>query len=44
MFHRGRIVFDVAGAERAATSVADLLSLFKRDQGEELSDDALLLD
>jgi putative ABC transport system ATP-binding protein len=44
MFHRGRIIFDVAGRERAATSVADLLSLFKRDQGEELSDDALLLD
>jgi putative ABC transport system ATP-binding protein len=44
MLHRGRIVFDVAGGERAATSVSDLLSLFKRDQGEELSDDALLLD
>ncbi len=43
MFHRGEIVFDVAGAQRAAMSVADLLALFKRDQGEELSDDALLL-
>jgi len=43
MFHRGEIVFDVAGAERRAMSVVDLLALFKRDQGEELSDDALLL-
>ena len=44
MFHRGKIVFDVAGAQRAAMSVSDLLALFRRDQGEELSDDALLLD
>lgn len=43
MFHRGRIIFDAAGAQREAMSVADLLALFKRDQGEELSDDALLL-
>lgn len=43
MFHRGRVVFDVAGAERAALTVPDMLALFKRDQGEELSDDALLL-
>lgn len=43
MFHRGEIVFDVFGKERRAMSVADLLALFKRDQGEELSDDALLL-
>lgn len=43
MFHRGEIVFDVVGDERRAMSVTDLLALFKRDQGEELSDDALLL-
>ncbi len=43
MYHRGEIVFDVFGAERRAMGVADLLALFKRDQGEELSDDALLL-
>jgi putative ABC transport system ATP-binding protein len=43
MFHRGRIVFDVSGQQRAAIGVADLLDLFRRDQGEELSDDALLL-
>ena len=43
MFHRGRIVFDVSGEKRASMGVADLLNLFKRDLGEELSDDALLL-
>ena len=43
MFHRGEIVFDVFGDQRRAMTVADLLALFKRDRGEELSDDALLL-
>jgi putative ABC transport system ATP-binding protein len=43
MFHRGRIVFDVAGAERAAMGVRDLLALFRESQKEELADDALLL-
>jgi putative tryptophan/tyrosine transport system ATP-binding protein len=43
MFHRGRIVFDVVGEQRAAMNVSDLLRLFRRDQGEELADDALLL-
>jgi putative ABC transport system ATP-binding protein len=43
MFHRGRIVFDAGGAERDALTVEDLLALFKRTQGEELSDDSLLL-
>lgn len=43
MFHRGRIIFDAGGEERRKLGVADLLTLFKRDQGEELTDDALLL-
>jgi putative ABC transport system ATP-binding protein len=43
MFHRGKIIFDVDGEQRAAMTVADLLRLFRRDQGEELADDALLL-
>ena len=43
MFHRGKIVFDVDGEQRAAMTVTDLLYLFRRDQGEELADDALLL-
>lgn len=44
MFHRGRIIFDSSGKEREAMSVEDLLHLFKKTQGEELSDDSLLLD
>ena len=40
---RGKIIFDVSGEKRAALTVPDMLDLFKRDQGEELSDDALLL-
>jgi len=43
MFHRGRIVFDVSGPEHTALTVEDLLALFRRRQGEELSDDELLL-
>ena len=43
MFHRGQIVFDVMGDERRGMTVTDLIALFKRDHGEELSDDALLL-
>lgn len=43
MFHRGKIVLDVDGTERAALTVNDLLSLFKKASGEELCDDVLLL-
>jgi putative ABC transport system ATP-binding protein len=43
MFHRGKIVFDVSGAEREGLEVEDLLRLFRETQGEELSDDSLLL-
>ena len=43
MFHRGKIVFDIDGEQRAAMTVTDLLYLFRRNQGEELADDALLL-
>ncbi|MGD9920457.1 MAG: ABC transporter ATP-binding protein [Pseudorhodoplanes sp.] len=42
MLHRGRVIFDVAGSERAKVQVTDLLALFK-DQGEDLADDSLLL-
>jgi putative ABC transport system ATP-binding protein len=44
MFHQGKIIFDVAGVERDKMTVEDLLHLFKREQGEELADDSLLLD
>ena len=43
MFHRGKIVFDAEGQERDSMEVSDLLELFKREQGEELADDSLLL-
>lgn len=44
MLHGGKIIFDVSGAEREGLGVVDLLDLFKQSQeGEELSDDALLL-
>jgi len=43
MFHRGKIIFDAAGPEREELTVQDLLTLFKRDQGEDITDDALLL-
>lgn len=43
MFHRGKIVFDADGPERDKMEVSDLLELFKREQGEELADDSLLL-
>jgi putative ABC transport system ATP-binding protein len=43
MFHRGRMIFDISGDERRSMTVPELLELFKRDHGEELSDDSLLL-
>jgi len=44
MLHEGQIVFDVKGEERKGLKVVDLLDLFKKNQqGEELSDDSLLL-
>jgi putative ABC transport system ATP-binding protein len=43
MLHQGHIVLDVAGPERAAMSIEDLLRLFRRREGTELADDQLLL-
>ena len=44
MLHEGKIVFDVKGEDRKGLKVVDLLDLFKKNQqGEELSDDSLLL-
>jgi len=44
MLHEGRIVFDVAGDERARLDVPHLVNLFTKVRGEELDEDALLLD
>jgi putative ABC transport system ATP-binding protein len=43
MLHEGRTVFDVAGRERAGLDVPDLLALFAKHRGEQLTDDSLLL-
>ncbi|PWV60562.1 ABC transporter ATP-binding protein [Plasticicumulans acidivorans] len=43
MLHRGDVVFDVAGVERARLDVPDLLALFERARGETLDQDDLLL-
>ena len=43
MLHQGQVVLDVSGEERARLEVADLLTMFERTRGEELSDDSLLL-
>jgi putative ABC transport system ATP-binding protein len=43
MLHEGRVVLDVAGAERDGLDVPDLLAMFSRVRGEELADDSLLL-
>jgi putative ABC transport system ATP-binding protein len=43
MLHQGRVVFDIAGPERARLDVPDLLRLFSESQGEPVTDDELLL-
>jgi putative tryptophan/tyrosine transport system ATP-binding protein len=43
MLHNGKIIFDIAATERAGLTVNDLLQRFAHLQGEELSDDGLLL-
>ncbi|MCK4939785.1 MAG: ABC transporter ATP-binding protein [Rhodospirillaceae bacterium] len=43
MLHEGRVVLDVAGDERQGLKVEDLLHMFERVRGEEITDDALLL-
>ena len=40
---RGKVVLDVSGAERARMDVTDLLQMFEKTRGEQVSDDALLL-
>lgn len=44
MLHRGKVVLDVAGEQRAGMDVPDLLDLFEQTRGEKVSDDTLLLD
>ncbi|MEX2009672.1 MAG: ABC transporter ATP-binding protein, partial [Dongiaceae bacterium] len=37
MLHEGRVVFDIAGAERSGLDVPDLLDLFARQRGQQLA-------
>ncbi|UGA55662.1 ABC transporter ATP-binding protein [Vibrio sp. VB16] len=43
MLHQGKIVLDVEGVQRANMAVPDLLEMFSKVRGEELTDDSLLL-
>lgn len=43
MLHQGQVVFDIAGDERKGLDVKDLLELFEKQRGLEISDDSLLL-
>jgi putative tryptophan/tyrosine transport system ATP-binding protein len=44
MLHQGKIILDISGPQRASMTVEDLLALFRRKEGREISDDQLLLD
>lgn len=43
MLHGGKLALDVHGQQRQGMTVNDLLAQFSRQQGEEISDDSLLL-
>lgn len=43
MLHRGKIILDVRGEEKSSLTVKDLLAKFYEVQGEELSNDKMLL-
>ncbi len=43
MLHEGKVVLDVKADERAGLTVADLVAMFSKVRGQEITDDALLL-
>jgi len=43
MLHQGQVILDISGAERASMTIEQLVQMFRRKEGEELSDDQLLL-
>lgn len=43
MLHQGQIILDITGAERASMTVEQLVQMFRRKEGAEISDDQLLL-
>jgi putative ABC transport system ATP-binding protein len=44
MMHQGRIIFDTQGKDRKKLDIANLLALFEKARGEDLDEDAVLLD
>lgn len=43
MLHQGQVILDISGAERASMTIEQLVSMFRRKEGAEISDDQLLL-
>jgi len=43
MLHQGEIILDFTGAERASMTVEELVTMFRRKEGGEITDDNLLL-
>jgi putative ABC transport system ATP-binding protein len=43
MLHQGQIILDISGAERASMTIEQLVSMFRRKEGAQISDDQLLL-
>lgn len=43
MLHQGQIILDVAGEEKANLTVAGLLEMFRRESGEAITSDSMLL-
>ena len=43
MMHEGRIIYDVAGQEKKALKVADLMSKFEEASGGEFANDRMIL-
>ena len=44
MLHEGKLVLDVKGAERAGLTVGALVAMFRKQRGQTIDDDALLID
>lgn len=44
MLHQGRVMLDIGESERKSMKVEDLLQLFRRKEGKDLTDDQLLLE
>jgi putative ABC transport system ATP-binding protein len=43
MLHQGQVILDISGAERASMTIEQLVSMFRRKEGAQISDDQLLL-